>query len=98
MCIRDRAVAGRLAIARRQQIKRADNAINAEVKMTVDQLRQLVRRQTGSPKSCLLYTSWVSAADHEAVHDGNLVTATTWMAHPEILRQFISLIGSNTIS
>ena len=45
------AVAGRLAIARRQQIKLADNAINAEVKMTVDQLRQLVRRQTGSPKS-----------------------------------------------
>lgn len=41
---------------------------------------------------------WVSAADHEAVHDGNLVTATTWMAHPEILRQFISLIGSGTIS
>ncbi len=33
------AVAGRLAIARRQQIKLADNAINAEVKMTVDQLR-----------------------------------------------------------
>lgn len=35
-----------------------------------------------------------SAADDEAVLDGHLVTATTWMGHPALLRQFISLIGT----
>ncbi|MEN0615217.1 DJ-1/PfpI family protein [Klebsiella indica] len=41
--------------------------------------------------------SWVTAADDEAVQDGKLVTATTWKAHPAILRYFISLIGANII-
>ncbi|ROS03384.1 DJ-1/PfpI family protein [Raoultella terrigena] len=41
--------------------------------------------------------SWVIAADDEAVQDGNLVTAATWMGHPAILRQFISLIGTSII-
>lgn len=35
-----------------------------------------------------------SAADDEAVLDGHLVTATTWMGHPALLRQFLSLIGT----
>ncbi|GMB65202.1 protease [Pectobacterium parmentieri] len=40
---------------------------------------------------------WITAADDEAIQDGNLVTAATWMGHPAILRQFISLIGTSII-
>ncbi len=40
---------------------------------------------------------WMNAADDEAVIDGNLITATTWMGHPAILRQFITLLGVNII-
>lgn len=40
---------------------------------------------------------WIPAADDEAVQDGNLVTATTWLGHPAILRHFINLIGTSII-
>ena len=41
--------------------------------------------------------TWVTSTDDEAVQDGNLVTAATWMGHPALLRQFISLIGTSII-
>lgn len=40
---------------------------------------------------------WVATADDEAVMDGNLITAPTWMAHPAILRHFINLMGTRII-
>lgn len=41
--------------------------------------------------------TWVTSTDDEAVQDGNLVTAATWMGHPALLCQFISLIGTSII-
>lgn len=40
---------------------------------------------------------WVATADDEAVMDGNLITAPTWMARPAILRSFINLMGTRII-
>ncbi|STC79938.1 peptidase [Escherichia coli] len=40
---------------------------------------------------------WVTAADDEAIVDGNLITATTWMGHPAILRHFITQMGTSII-
>ncbi|MCL2892616.1 DJ-1/PfpI family protein [Brenneria tiliae] len=37
-----------------------------------------------------------SVGAEEAVVDDNLVTATSWMGHPELLRHFITLIGGKS--
>ncbi|MFM2477765.1 DJ-1/PfpI family protein [Celerinatantimonas sp. MCCC 1A17872] len=55
------------------------------------------RKVTGypsvKPEVELAGGQWVSACDDGAVTDGNLVTAPTWKAHPELLRAFIHLLG-----
>ena len=36
----------------------------------------------------------VNATFSNAITDGNLVTAPAWPAHPEWMRQFLSVLGS----
>jgi protease I len=52
---------------------------------------------TVRPEVELAGGEWVAAADDEAVVDGNIVTAPTWLGHPAILRHFINLIGTSII-
>jgi len=59
--------------------------------------RKLTGYFTVKPEVEMAGGLWVTAADDEAVVDGNLITATTWMGHPEILRQFITQTGTSII-
>lgn len=57
--------------------------------------RKLTGYFTVKPEVEMAGGQWVTAADDEAIVDGNLITATTWMGHPAILRHFITQMGTS---
>ncbi|MNP53561.1 General stress protein 18 [compost metagenome] len=59
--------------------------------------RKLTGYFTVQPEVEMAGGLWVTAADDEAVVDGNLITAATWMGHPAILRHFITQTGISII-
>ena len=59
--------------------------------------RKLTGYFTVKPEVEMAGGQWVTAADDEAIVDGNLITATTWMGHPAILRHFITQMGTSII-
>ncbi len=59
--------------------------------------RKLTGYFTVQPEVEMAGGLWVTDADDEAVVDGNLITAATWMGHPAILRHFITQTGISII-
>ncbi|EED1845377.1 DJ-1/PfpI family protein [Escherichia coli] len=55
--------------------------------------RKLTGYFTVKPEVEMAGGMWVTVANDDAVVDGNLITAATWMGHPAILRHFIALMG-----
>lgn len=54
--------------------------------------RKLTAYPAVSPEITLAGGTYVEMAPHQAMTDGNLVTAPAWPAHPAILQQFLQLL------